>query len=470
MSRLIIRNGKVVSPTATYAADIIIEGEKIAGIVSPGIMNSDTGQEIDATGCFVLPGLVDPHTHIQLDTGIYRTADNWDIGTKVAAFGGVTTVIDFATQFPGQSFTEALENRLHECRPAHIDYGLHMMITTPPADPATYRAELSALRDTGVPSIKLYTTYRPNYYMDDGALLHTFRAMPEDMIAMVHCENDAIVARATHELVEAGHTGWRYHGMSRPPEAEAEAIHRVLRLARFAHRAVYFVHCTTTKSIYPEYNDIILNALRGSSVFFETCPQYCLLNEDRYAGIHPEYFILQPPLRSQGNMLHLRNSAADTTIDVIATDHCDYTLSQKSEFQDFTRTPGGLPGLETSLALTYTYIVNPFGDLSPEQTMQIIATKMSATPAKIFGLYPRKGALLPGSDADLVIYDPKPQSEIRATTLHTVGIYTPYEGMSITGKVKTTISRGRILVNDGQFFGEVGRGQFLKANPFTPLI
>ncbi len=235
-NRLIVRGGQVVTPSEVIAADVLIEGERIAGVVAPGSEVWPGARVIDAGGCYVFPGVVDPHTHIQLDTGIYKTADNWEIGTRTAAFGGVTTVIDFATQFQGMTFPEALEARLKECEPALIDYGLHMMVTDLPRDPDEARRWLEALRDLGVPSIKLYTTYRPNYYADDATLLHTFRAMPKDMIAMVHCENDAIVTDATKRLVEAGKTGWAYHGQARPPEAEWEAIRRVIHLAQMIDR------------------------------------------------------------------------------------------------------------------------------------------------------------------------------------------------------------------------------------------
>src|SRR5690606_14581646 len=189
---LVIRGGQVVLPDAAIAADLLVSGETIAAVLAPGADVSAGTQVVDASGCLVFPGVVDPHTHIQLDTGIYRTPDHWEIGTRTAAFGGVTTVIDFATQFPGMTFEQALDARLAECASAMIDYGLHMMVTELPRDEAEARRWLEALRDSGVPSIKLYTTYRPNYYADDATLLHTFRAMPPDMIAMIHCENDAL--------------------------------------------------------------------------------------------------------------------------------------------------------------------------------------------------------------------------------------------------------------------------------------
>lgn len=459
MSRLLIKNGQVVTPSDVIQADVLIEDEKIVGVVSPNSVDWEGATTLDAEGCYVLPGLVDPHTHIQLDTGIYQTADDWEIGTKVAAFGGVTTVVDFATQFPGMTLPEALENRLEECKPAYIDYSHHMMITDPPESAGDYRRALEELRDLGVPSIKLYTTYRPNYYMDDGDLLRTFEAMPDDMLALIHCENDAIVSRATDSLVKEGKTTWADHGQGRPWQAEIEAVERVCRLARLADAAVYIVHCTLSTTVRT------LHAMRQGydnpqKLYFETCPQYFVLNETAYAGGKAEHYILQPPLRSPEEMMALREDQL-RLVDVVSTDHCDYTLGQKQEFKEFTKTPGGLPGLETSLALVFTY-----SNLPEDERMKHIVGKMSANPARIFGLYPRKGALLAESDADVVIYDPRPSVTIRSEDLHTIGGYSPYEGMVVQGKVRTTISRGKVLVDDGVFMGEKGRGMFVKGAAF----
>lgn len=469
--RKIISGGQIVTPEAVVRADVVIEGERIAAIAAPGTADTTGAQVIDAVGCLVFPGLVDPHTHIKLDTGIYQTSDDWEVGTRAAAFGGITTVVDFATQFPGMTFPEALDERLKECEPAVIDYGLHMMITDLPRDPATARQWLEDLRDLGVPSIKLYTTYRPNYYVDDAAFLHTFRAMPGDMLAMIHCENDAIVTDATERLVEAGQTSWRYHGQARPPEAEVEAIRRVMYLAKVAGAAVYIVHNSTAESVRQ------VAEAQGTPgmppVYCETCPQYFVLDNSVYEGSQAQHFILQPPLRPkawQVNLLELW-----PTLSAISTDHCDYTLAQKEEFDTFTKTPGGLPGLETSFQLAYTYGVHrpqqqqASGELVQPMPLTALARLMSSEPARLFGLYPRKGAVLPGSDADLMIYDPTPRVTIRTADQHTVAGYNPYDGMTVQGQVRTVISRGIVLVEDGRFLGTAGRGQFLKGDPFHPI-
>jgi dihydropyrimidinase len=479
VDRLVVRGGQVITLSEVVAADVLIEDEQIAGLVAPGTEVWSDARATDAGGCYVFPGVVDPHTHIQLDTGIYRTADNWEIGTRTAAFGGVTTVVDFATQFPGMTFPQALEARLTECAPALIDYGLHMMVTDLPRDPVEARRGLEELRDLGVPSIKLYTTYRPNYYADDATLLRTFRAMPEDMLAMVHCENDAIVTDATARLIEAGKTGWAHHGQSRPPEAEWEAIRRVIHLAQRdinSRAPLYIVHCSTGNSIWSVYPEIGV-AGEGQKLFCETCPQYFVLDDSRYAEPDAERFILQPPLRPKAHQVDLPVHWSNRNLDVISTDHCDYTLAQKQEFKEFTKTPGGLPGLETSFQLTYTYGVHLARERQQSEEefwgapipLPALAKLMSANPARIFGLYPQKGAILPGSDADLLIYDPTEAVTIRAENLHTIGGYTPYEGMKVQGRVRTVISRGQVLVEDGEWRGEPGRGRFLRGKPFEPL-
>lgn len=477
MSRIIIRNGQVVSPTQTLLADVLIDGEKIAGITAPNLITWEDAREIDATGCYVFPGVVDAHTHIQLDTGVYKTDDNWEIGTKSAAYGGVTTVVDFATQFKGQTFEQALNHRLEECKPAYIDYGLHMMVTDLSRDEAKAAHDLAELRAMGVPSIKLYTTYKPNYYADDATILHTLRAMPSDMLAMFHCENDDIVADATQRLVEQGKTGWRYHGESRPAIAEREAVVRVFSLADAArnqgnkrdshsYKPIYIVHCSSHQTAWwIATNRIQDDNFRSAPYYYETCVQYMTLTDTVYESEKPQYFILQPPIRDYEQCM--ANSWINMGISVISTDHCDYKIQQKEAVNDFRVTPGGLPGLETLLPLSYTKL----NECSwwHKTWLNILVELISTNPAKLFGLYPKKGILAAGSDADVVIYDPAPQVMIKQENLHTIGGYTPYEGMTVQGKVRTTISRGKILVHEGEFFGESGRGQFVKGAPFKPL-
>jgi dihydropyrimidinase len=466
VARMIIQGGTVVSPEGTSRADVVIENGKVAGVVET--TTPQPGDEvIDASGLLVMPGIVDAHTHIQLDTGIYKTADNWEIGTKTAAAGGTTTVIDFATQYPGQTVDEALDNRFKDCQPALIDYALHTMITDLPH--GKEESMLGRLVERGAPSFKVYTTYRPNYYMDDATLRRLMIATREvGGLVLVHAENDSIVTDATQQLVARGQTAWRFHGQGRPALAESEAAHRVVYLASRLGAPIYVVHCTVEDSV----RAVERARQEGAHAYCETCVQYLILDEDVYEGPHPERYMLQPPLRHsrdagqppQAGYLWKLAGEGNNAINAISTDSCDYTLAQKTEFGEFTKTPGGLPGLETLLTLVYTYGVH-LG--SGNFTLQTLVRKLCENPAKIFGLYPQKGTLLPGSDADVVLYDPNPEWTISHANLHYLAGYSPYEGMAAKGKVHTTISRGEIVYQNGEFKAKPGRGQFVKGQPFS---
>lgn len=449
----LIRNGLVVTEQGTFPFDVLVCGQRVAA-VGYQLNEAHADQIIDATGCIVLPGIVDPHVHIQLDTGIYQTDDDWAVGTRVAAFGGVTTVLDFATQFPGQDVREAVNHRHEEVgEKAYVDYGLHVMLTDLPADDGALAQWMQDLVMLGTPAAKVYTTYRPNYYQDDDALLRVFRAAASArVLVMVHAENDALVTAATQRLVAAGKTALRYHGQGRPPLAEIEAVHRVLFLAKVTGCAVYIVHCSTDQAVE------LVHAARheGVTAFAETCPQYLLLDETAYEGPHPEWVIMQPPLRPPEMRKRLWQHVHTGRVHTLGTDHCDYALTQKTATGDFTTTPGGIPGLETFLPLMATY-----GVLRGPLTWVDLVRLMSAMPARCFGLYPRKGTLVPGSDADLVLYDPRGTQRIRAGELHGVAGYTPYEGMEIEGRVRLTMVRGRIVMREGELVGPAGWGVFV---------
>lgn len=449
MAQTLITGGQLVTAEQVLESDLLIRGEQIAAIGNDLPLTSDT-RVIDAGGCMVLPGVIDAHTHIQLDTGIFQTPDDWLVGTRTAACGGVTTVIDFATQFPGQGLAEAVHQRQEEARPAVVDYALHGMITDlPPGQEPT----LQTLVELGITSIKLYTTYRPNYYMDDATILRLLKAAGKHgLLTLVHCENDALVAAATEALVAAGDIGWAYHGRSRPALAEVEAVQRTLFLAEAAQAPVYIVHCSVARSV-----ELVAQArARGQKAFAETCPQYLLLNEAAYDGDRPYKFILQPPLRDAENNHGLWQFVESGNVDVIATDSCDYTLEQKLAQNDFTQTPGGLPGIETLLPLMVTYGVVE-GHLDWPGLVRLLSTN----PARIFGLAPAKGTLVPGADADVTVYDPRGDSVLTAETMHGLAGYTPYEGVPVQGGVKVTLARGEIIYQEGVFTGQPGRGKFV---------
>jgi len=447
---LLISDGTLVTPEGAVDTDLLIQGERIKA-VGRGLPAVHDTVVIDAAGCYVFPGVIDAHTHILLDTGIYHTSDDWLTGTRAAACGGVTTVVDFATQFPGQTLREAVAARLEEARDAVIDYAFHVMVTDLPPG---REDELAELVELGTPSVKLYTTYRPNYYADDATVLRLMAACADlGLLPLVHCENDALVTAYTEALVAAGETGWRNHGRARPALAEQEAVQRILFLAEAADCPVHIVHCSTARSValVAEARD------NGQDVSCETCPQYLLLDNTVYEGPEPWRYILQPPLRDSEEPDRLWALVEGGVVDMITTDHCDYTKAQKIAQDDFTQTPGGLPGMETLLPLVYT-----FGVAEGRLTLPQLVALLSAKPARTWGLWPRKGALLPGSDADVVIYDPAPEGTISADDLHYLGGYSPYEGLQVRGRVKATISRGQIIYREGQFTGRKGRGRFVR--------
>jgi len=445
---LLVRGGTLVTPDGLLEADLLAQGERIQAIGRDLPQVPDT-RVVDATGCYVLPGVIDAHTHIALDTGIYKTPDDWAAGSRAAACGGVTTVVDFATQFPGQTLRQALEARLAEAQEATIDYTFHVMVTDLPPG---REGELADLVELGVPSIKLYTTYRPNYYADDATILRLMETCARlGILPLVHCENDALVTAQTAALAAAGKTGWRFHGRSRPALAEQEAVQRVLFLARAAGCPVHICHCSTAVSV-----ELVAAArAAGQAATCETCPQYLLLDSTVYDGAEPWRYILQPPLRDPSEPEKLWALVTAGAVDTLVTDHCDYTVAQKTAVDDFTRTPGGLPGLETLLPLTYSSGVAA-GRLSLPRMVDLLA----ANPARLWGLWPRKGALLVGADADIVVYDPAPAGVVAAERLHHVAGYTPYAGMPLKGQVRTTIVRGRIVYHEGHFRG--GKGQFVR--------
>jgi len=447
---LLVQNGTLVTPRGLVEADLLAQGEQIKAI-GRGLPSSHDTRVVDAQDCYILPGVVDAHTHIRLDTGVYQTPDNWFTGSRSAACGGVTTVVDFATQFPGQTLVEAVEERRREAKESVIDYGFHVMVTDLPPGSEAAIAELESL---GTPSVKLYTTYRPNYYSDDATLLRLLEACGDHGVRpLVHCENDDLVTARTESLVAAGNTNWRFHGDSRPALAEQEAIQRILFLAEAAGVPVHICHCSTARSVA-----LVADAVdEGQDATCETCPQYLLLDRSAYAGPEPWRYILQPPLRDADELGRLWTLVEAGLVDLIVTDHCDYTRDQKMAINDFTQTPGGLPGLETLLPLMYTH-----GVVGGHLTISRLSELLSANPARLWGLWPRKGVLQPGSDADVVVYDPGPTGEVHTDALHNIAGYSPYEGMPMCGHVKTTISRGEIIFHDGRFSGRKGRGQFVK--------
>jgi dihydropyrimidinase len=455
LDSVLIKNGMLVLPDGERQGDLLVANARIAAI-GPSLAEETAGAVIDASGCVVLPGLVDPHTHIVLDTGIYKSPDDWEVGTRTAACGGVTTVIDFATQFPGQDVAEALAVREREIGGlAQIDYGLHMMLTQLPEDDAVLDRWMVELLGMGINAVKVYTTYKPNYYQGDDALLRVFRAAARhDVVVMIHCENDDLVGAARDALVRAGKTSLAYHGQARPALAEVEAANRVLFLGQAAaNPTIYVVHCSASGTV----TQVTEAAKRGQNAIAETTVQYLTIDETMYTGPHPEWGIMQPPLRAPEEKERLWAQIAAGEIATIGTDHCDYTIEQKREHTEFTKTPGGIPGLETMLPLLATH-----GVAAGRIGWSRLAELTSGNPARIFDLK-QKGALREGGDADVVIYDPRVRTTIEASRLHNLSGYTPYEGMKVQGAVRDVFVRGRQLVREGEFQPATRWGRFVKS-------
>jgi len=449
---LLIRQGDLVTPLGLRRADLRIVGGTIQAI---GVRLSPAAgdQVLDASDCVVLPGLIDPHVHLALQSGPYCTVDDFAQGTVAAACGGVTTLLDFVTPEPGQSLLGALSARRAEMTGLAIDVGLHGTVTSP-----AHLEELPGLVSQGITSVKLYTTYRAaGLYADDALITtHLARARTLGILTLVHAENDALVEAAAAELIAAGRTHLSDHPARRPPLAEVEAVHRVLFLAQQAGAPVYIVHVSTGQAA-----DLLAAArARGQMAFGETGPHYLLREMSDYTGDRQADFLMTPPLRTANDRDRLWSHLAAGTFDAIGTDHCGFTRDQK-QVDDWRRVAYGIPGLETTLPLLYTY-----GVLTGRITWPRLVALTSAGPARLFGLAPQKGLLLPGADADLVIYDPTGDSVIQARRLHSAAGYSPFDGMPVRGRVRYTIARGRIVCREGEWVGVPGAGRFVPRQTF----
>ena len=451
----LIRNGTVVTARDTTAADILIEGELIRE-VRPGIAGQAAEKIIDATGLYVMPGGIDAHTHLDMPFGGTTSSDDLETGTRAAAFGGTTSIIDFAIQPRGTRMRDALDTwwKKAEGRTT-IDYGLHMIVT----DLAGAGLEdMDEMVREGVTSFKLFMAY-PNVLMVDDATI--FKALSQTAkngaLICMHAENgsviDVIIARALAE----GKTAPVYHALTRPPRAEAEAVHRAIAMAEIAGAPVYIVHLSSEDAL----NEVREARDRGVPAFAETCPQYLLLSieELERPGFEGAKFVFTPPLRPKEHQPKLWDGLKHDHLQVVSTDHCPFCFEDQKVLgkDDFTKIPNGGPGIENRLQLIYHHGVNT-GKLSLNRFVELTST----TPARLFGMYPKKGEIAPGSDADLVLWDPNATHTISSKTHHMRVDYSMFEGFQVRGNAHTVFSRGRIIVEDGQFLGKPGEGRFLK--------
>ncbi|HUI80705.1 MAG TPA: dihydropyrimidinase [Bryobacteraceae bacterium] len=451
----LIRNGTVVTARDTGKADVLIEGERIKE-VRAGIPQQSAEKVIDASGMYVMPGGIDCHTHLDMPFGGTTSSDDFETGTRAAAFGGTTSLVDFAIQGRGTRMRTALDTWWKKAEgKAVIDYGLHMIVT----DLAGAGLEdMDDMVREGVASFKLFMAY-PNVLMVDDATI--FRALSQTAkngaLICMHAENGSVIDIIVQRALAEGKTAPVYHALTRPPRAEAEAVHRAIAMAEIAGAPVYIVHLSSEDAL----NEVREARYRGVPAFAETCPQYLLLSieELERPGFEGAKYVFTPPLRPKQHLPKLWDGLKDDNLQVVSTDHCPFCFEDQKVLgkDDFTKIPNGGPGIENRLQLIYHHGVNQ-GKISINRFVELVST----TPARIFGMYPKKGEIAPGSDADLVIWDPAASHTISAKTHHMRVDYSLFEGFEVKGNARTVISRGEVIVDRGQFLGKLGRGQYLR--------
>jgi dihydropyrimidinase len=452
---LLIQNGMVVTAEAAFAADVLVEGSMIrevrAGIAAGG------HTIVDASGLLVLPGGIDAHTHLDMPFGGTTSADDFESGTRAAAIGGTTTIVDFAIQPKGTKMRSALDTWWKKAEgKACIDYGLHMIVT----DLGTSGLEdMDDMVREGVASFKLFMAY-PNVLMVDDATI--FKALQQTSkngaLICMHAENGSVIDVIVQQALAEGKTAPVYHALTRPTLAEAEAVQRAIAMAEIAGAPVYIVHLSSEDAL----NQVREARDRGLPAFAETCPQYLLLSiEDQMPGksFEEAKYVFTPPLREKKNQAKLWDGLKDDHLQVVSTDHCPFCFADQKALgkDDFTKIPNGGPGIENRMQLIHHHGVNA-GRLSLNRFVEITST----APARIFGMYPRKGTLAAGSDADIVLWDPKAEHMISAATHNMRVDYSMFEGFKVQGNARKVYSRGQLVVEDGKYLGKVGRGKYLR--------
>lgn len=448
----VLTGGIVVTAVDHGPADVRLEGERIAA-VGRNIRQPDDCA-VDVSGCYLFPGGIDPHTHFDLPVGPTSTADDFASGTAAAAAGGTTTILDFATQNKGQSLMQALESWHNKAAgKCYTDYGFHLAVSEVTAD---VLAEMQAVVAAGVPSFKLYMAYRDVLQVDDGALLAAFQqAARLGALVCLHCENgDAIDALVKMALAN-GNTAPRFHALTRPAILEAEAVNRAICLAHLAGAPLYVVHVSSGEAL-----TVIEQAQsKGWPVYAETCPQYLLLDESAYDGREAAKFVIAPPLRSADNQPLLWQGLKTGSLRTVASDHCSFNLRGQKDLgrADFSKIPNGAPGVENRFGLLYTAGVAG-GRLSLQDFVAVISTNA----AKLFGLYPDKGTIAPGSHADIVVWDPAAAQTISAANQIQKVDYNLYEGFTQAGAIRAVYLRGRKIAGGGRLAEGGPGGRFIK--------
>lgn len=460
MSSVLIKNGRVATATEDFVGDILIEDEQVRAIGRD--LTAPAGAEIhDATGLLVLPGGVDVHTHLDWDFGVARTVDTFASGTQAAAFGGTTTVIDFCNQGPADPLT-ALEDWHRRAEVAAVDVGAHLILNRVEANTLSDIATL--IKREGVSSFKLFMAYPGVLMLDDASIFRVMRVASEHgAVVCLHAENGHVIQVLIDEAVAAGQAAPRFHEVTRPAAMEGEATQRAITIAGLAGATIYFVHLSAAEALQA----VVAARQRGEPVHAETCPHYLLLDPSEYdrPGFEGAKFVMTPPLRTKEHRDALWRGLATGSLSVISTDHCPFCFNEQpfgvlySKQQgtgSFSKIPNGAPGIETRLPLIYDAAVKS-GLLSLNRFVELIATE----PARIFGIFPRKGTIAPGSDADIVLFDPAEQWTIRAAEHHSRIDYSLFEGRQVTGRVKKVFLRGNLIVDGAHWKGRDGQGRYL---------
>ncbi|CAN5120698.1 dihydropyrimidinase [soil metagenome] len=475
MATTLIKNGTVVSATGRTEADVLIDGEKIVALISPGTtrlgtINADT--VVDAAGKYVIPGGIDAHTHFELPFGGTEASDTFETGTRAAAWGGTTTVIDFAVQTTGTRIQDGLA-KWHEKAAGNcaIDYGFHQIMGG--VDPDSLKA-MEGFVDEGITSYKMFMAYPGVFYSDDGQIVRAMqKAADLGLLTMMHAENGPAIDVLAEQLYEQGKTDPYYHGIARAWQMEEEATHRAIMLANLTGAPLYVVHVSAKQAV----EQLATARDRGQNVFGETCPQYLYLSlEDQlgatgdptWGSFEGAKWVCSTPLRSkhEHHQDHMWQALRTNDLQMVSTDHCPFCMKGQKDLGlgDFRKIPNGIGSIEHRMDLMYQGVVT--GELTLERWVELTST----TPARMFGMYGKKGVIAPGADGDVVVYDPNGHTSISAQTHHMNMDHSAWEGYEIDGHVDTVISRGKVVIDDNQYLGAKGDGRFIKRGLSQYLI
>jgi len=461
MTTTLIKNGTVVSTTGADPAEVLVDGETIVALLSPGSGPAEAAERgaervIDATGKYVIPGGVDVHTHMELPFGGTSASDDFETGTRAAAWGGTTTIVDFASQQTGENVRSCFDDRMALAEGnCAVDYGFHMIIGG--VDDQSLK-EMDILVDEGVTSFKLFMAYPGVYLSDDAQILRAMQQCSGNGgMIMMHAENGIAIDLLAEQAVERGETAPINHGLVRRAELESEATHRAIQLAKVGASPLYIVHLSASEAL----EQVAIARGKGANVFAETCPQYLYLTLEDHLGA-PGFagagYVCSTPLRSkhEHHQADLWNGLRTNDLSVVSTDHCPFCMKDQKELglDDFRAIPNGIGGVEHRMDLIYQGVVQ--GEITLPRWVELCAT----TPARMFGMYPQKGILAPGSDADIVLYDPNATWTISVDNHHMNMDYSAYEGFELNGHVDTVMARGKIIIENGEYLGSKGDGKY----------